>query len=692
MATSNIKMIPNRYAKPCTVCNARVAEGKGFAFNKGTGWGTVCASSACIDRAGLPQPAPEVREAALEDGVVVVRTPYDPNLLPILRALPGARWDADRKAWTASPKPGDRVRLLELLEQGQIEVSEDLKEVPKDEVTQQAIARATAAGAYSYQLDGIRHLAMRTRALLGDDMGLGKTLQTLMAVPEKGRVLAVVPNSLKLNWREETKKWRPDLTPVVIRSKKELRLPDEGEVVIVNFEALRGFKTSMLKGALSEVILVVDEAHRCKNYKAQQTKAVSAISDACARTWFLTGTPLLNRPFDLYGVLSTGGMAREVFGGWKGFLRCFNGYKNTWGGYDFGTPREDTPERVRRVMLRRLKGDVLDLPAKQYQTLVVDLKDRKLVKAMDDLYLEYGDDVDLPPFEKFSKIRAQLAESRIDAALEYVSECEEQDVPLLVFSAHRAPVLEIGARDGWAAICGDTPPEERQDIVDRFQRGDLKGVALTIQAGGVGLTLTRASTVLFVDLDWTPGNNWQAEDRVHRIGQKSNSVQIVRMVSDHALDQHILDLLSIKQEMIQKAVENRVSYERPSSKGAPQVRHETQDELDARLAAADKEAKTRVARRKIETRITSKKGASTLPKIALTDELRSEIEGAVKALASMCDRAQTKDGAGFNKPDAAAGHWLALTGFANDDYYLLALDMLRKYRGQIGDSFPLVYP
>ena len=169
--------------------------------------------------------------------------------------------------------------------------------------------------------------------------------------------------------------------------------------------------------------------------------------------------------------------------------------------------------------------------------------------------------------------------------LEYIEEQEEQGVPLVVFSSHLAPLDELLGRPGWAVISGDTKLEKRQEIVDAFQAGHLKGIALTIRAGGVGLTLTHAWKVLFVDLDWVPGWNSQAEDRVCRIGQTSNKVEIVRMVNDHPLTLHILNILVEKTRLIENAVIKTMPVNVTSKPVAPSSKEtETEEEYAARMA------------------------------------------------------------------------------------------------------------
>lgn len=691
-------IIANRFAGSCMVCSTKVAVEAGFVWKSSKGWKTLCSSSACVqtatgwDPSTYEAPKRTAKLAVVDDNEVVTVAVSDYKLLPLLKAMPGARWNPSLNLWTASAAMRDRERLLEILDRGHFEVEPTLRKIRHDKTTVTAIGRGEAAGAYPFQLDGIRFLASHDRAILGDDMGLGKTFQTLMSVPKGGRVLAVVPNSIKRNWANEVNKWRPDLTPIVIKKKEDFRGPKSGEVVIVHYEAVRGLtiKPALAK-ALASTSLVVDEAHRCKNYKAKQTIAVTAMADLAKHTWGLTGTPLLNEPMDLYGVLSALGMIREVFGGYKGFMRDFNGYRGRYG-HTFGTPDECVPEKMRRVMLRRLKKDVLDLPPKMYQTLVVDLEDAELTKELDTLYTEIGGDdaLELPPFDRFSSLRKALAIQRIPAAQEFVADCEDQKVPLLVFSVHRKPVQVIGARPGWGAIYGSTPADKRQALVDAFQAGKLQGLALTIDVGGVGLNLTRASTVLFVDKDWTPGKNIQAEDRVHRIGQDANRVQIVSMETNHPLDQHVNALLAIKQRLLQKALED--TCEGSQQRKSLTFSAETQEELAKRLATIEEAAKREIAREKLTRKAQSLAQQGTLPQIKLTTKLRAEIRTCIGTLAACCDGAVTKDTVGFNKTDTYVGHWYACAGFETDDDYLIAYELLQKYVRQVGSQFPLVFP
>lgn len=613
-------MFRNAFPGTCKGCNTRVKEQKGFREKTKDGWIVWC-EDCCPERK-----APVVRRLT-EHGQIL--WPFDREELDLVRAFPGARfvgrnsdkWEAPIPGfsdgyWTCSLLPGDRARVLELADRLKLEVPDILRDVKQSE---RAVI-AEDSGLYGFQVEGVDFLHKSVKALLGDDMGLGKTIQALMALHADCGALCIVPANVKYNWQDECHIWRKDLKPVVLSGRGSFRLPKPGEVVIVNFELLpKEYEGKVkdkrpnwdhlpqaTKDQLAKTIVVVDEAHKVKNYKTQRAKRVTGIVRHAKATWGLTGTPLFNRPLDLWGTLSALGMQWEVFKSFSHFVECFNGYANGWGGYEFGsTCKPVTPELLRRVMLRRLRTEVLpDLPSKTYTTLIVDIQGRALRKKLDALlqHCEIDEAVgeidtilhdielaqrvgrrSLPPFEAFSEILADLADNRIPAVLEYAEECEDQDVPLVVFSAHVGPCKALAEREGWGCITGATPSRKRRELVRDFQAGKLKGLACTIIAAGVGLTLTRAWKCLFVDLDWVPANNWQAEDRICRIGQTSNVCEIVRMVSNHVLEQHVHILLAAKIALIQAAIEATIKVD-------PKVAEsdgETEEEFEARMARVE---------------------------------------------------------------------------------------------------------
>jgi SNF2 family DNA or RNA helicase len=537
-------------------------------------------------------------------------------------AIAGAKFDGQRKlnlcALDKLPMVLKRLREAEFSVEVDPEIRASLEthtaqqwadlEAAKDRMTKvNAELGKRGLALFPFQRTGVTWLATRHGALLADEMGLGKTVQTLCALPGDAGVLVVCPAVAKGVWRRELGRFRPHFRVSVLSGRGSFRWPVRGEVVITNYDILPGAHRDGCKGdgcngcaeVLSDIpsgtVVVADEAHALKNAKAQRTMRFRALSEgarrAGGRTWLLTATPLMNRPQELWAVYQAAGIAQEAFGSWKQFVSLFRGEPGQWGGYVWGIPSEESVERIKRVSLRRMKSEVAsDIPAKSRNHLTVDV-DAKARKACDAFVREIGKDPEeianlldsgVIPFEKFSAVRAALATAKVPALLELVDQYEEQEEPLVVFSAHRAPVDKLSEREGWAVISGDTPNDRRTEIEDAFQAGKLKGVACTIKAGGVAITLTKAANAIFVDRELTPALNAQAEDRIHRIGQ-ARPATITILVADHLLDERISDLLTSKQALIEATVDE--ARERPNTPSedwdAEKILREQQEVLKA---------------------------------------------------------------------------------------------------------------
>ncbi len=682
--------MPNKYPGQCQKCQVSVAPNAGVVEKIGGKWTTFCSEHNPAG-AGVVQPV-ETRRQLTAEGIV--NMPYEPNNLPLLRSMPGAKWHGVNKYWYVSIKQADLPRVLEIADKLQLAVAPELRNSCVK--TEQAL-KATDARLYPYQVNGVDHLSRRDHALLGDDMGLGKTVQVLASLPESRPVLVVCPNSLKHNWVAEARKWTPKYTTHICEGRDSFRFPKNGEIVTVNYDILpawlnKSAEEAALKNAKASkedagqrendiraaeeaikvntalratrpegLIVVVDECQYAKKNSAARSLKIRGLCELASKVWALTGTPLDNRPLDLWGVLTNTGMAKEVFGSWMTFTKLFNGHKGRFG-WEFGLPNIEVPERLRRVMLRRLKSEVLpDLPKKTYTTLEVNGLSASLVRRLDELQVELmnegWDSDELPPFEKFSEIRALLAESRIEAMIETVERYEESGKPLVVFSAHRSPIDALKNREGWMVITGDTSPANRQAAVEAFQSGKLKGIGLTIDAGGTGLTLTHGDTILAVDQHWVPSHNEQMEARICRIGQTSDKCHIIRMVSTHVLDRHVHDLLCQKIEVIFKAVDAKVEVEIPVA--APVATSSAKSEQNGTEAV------------------------KTTPEASVSAELKALALQAVRIIAGMCDGAREQDERGFNKIDSYFGKELANKNVLSDKQAVCAIRLARKYRRQL---------
>jgi SWI/SNF-related matrix-associated actin-dependent regulator 1 of chromatin subfamily A len=321
----------------------------------------------------------------------------------------------------------------------------------------------------------------------------------------------------------------------------------------------------MLAACPENVTLVLDEAHRAKNRNSLRTRRCAALSRAARRRpgggcWLLSGTPMENDPLELWTVLEVAGLANECFGSLANVFRLFDAKPRMFGrtrrGWVWGQPLPEVRERLARVMLRRRKIDVLpQLPPKMWRTLTVEI-DRETI-ARCDAYLRAAGGIknvvammlakDKVGFEDMAEVRVALATAKIPAIVDYLDDLQDAHEPIVVFSVHRAPVEFLGTRPGWATLHGGTPEAERRSNVERFQRGELRGIALTMQAGGESITLTRASQVLIVDPPYKPSMLDQAVDRVYRIGQ-TRGVLVTSLDADHPLDRRVNAILRDKRE------------------------------------------------------------------------------------------------------------------------------------------------
>lgn len=437
---------------------------------------------------------------------------------------------------------------------------------------------------YPFQVSGVAWLETRASALLCDEPGLGKTVQGIMFLRrEKTRAIIVCPASLKGNWAKEFARWRPDLMTIILTGKRSFCWPQPGQVVIINPDILPRVEeegedgTHKLKpfaDCPEGIDLIADECHAYKSSKTHRTRSFRslgrAVRKAGGRTVGMSGTPILNRPEELHALLVAFDLLKETFGDWMTFNKTFGAVEQRWGGRKYGDPKAAIGPILKRVMLRRTRLEVLpDLPTKTREIADVEI-DRETQSLSDQAraaMLAAGIDLEKAieeggkfgaAFEAISKTRSALAKAKIPSMLEHLDRYEEEGQAVVVFSVHKAPVQALEGRAGWRTFTGETPAAERTAIVQDLQDGKLKGIACTIGAGGVGHTMTFAHNALFVDLDWTPALNCQAEDRICRIGQDRGCIIRILEAPD-TIDQDVNEILLRKQKLIDGSIEKATS-------------------------------------------------------------------------------------------------------------------------------------
>lgn len=460
-----------------------------------------------------------------------------------------------------------------------------------------------------FQRIGVETIAPRRSFILGDDTGCTKTFQLLTAAPP-GPLMALATAKAKRVWGRESEMWRPDLSRTILDGKGSFKWPGVSELVALNYELLppcpaeirKAIKLATIKRKAFEdrgqtedaaaqqerlddaakaleacltlaeacpkgMTLVIDEAHRLKTPSSSRTQRarflIKTVLGAGGRVWGATGTPLLNRPEELSSLLYTFNLFDESFGTWPRFVRLMQGKQEFFGGYKWGEPMPQAAAAIARVMLRRLYHEVQpQMPRRMYQIIDVDgnaavrKAGQQAQAELEALGVSLEDVVGMGeqvPFEMLSKARKMLATSLIPDMLEIVEEHEEIGEPLLVFSAHRPPVDALAGRPGWAVITGDVSSKDADLIVEEFQAGKLKGVGISIRSGGESLTLTRSHISLFVDLDWVPAANHQAEARNDRMGQ-TRGVLIKRLNIPGTIYERVNELLALKTQLFAQTI------------------------------------------------------------------------------------------------------------------------------------------
>ena len=428
------------------------------------------------------------------------------------------------------------------------------------------IDKITEGSLYPHQSDGVAFLLSKKRAILADDMGLGKTRQAIVAMeagcPE-GTILVVCPASIKLNWKREILMVDDAATIEVLGV--DNNQADAPRWIIINYDIL-GKHADRLH-AINWSGIILDEAHFIKNASKRTSHCLKLLGvQAEARApligpdyvFLLTGTPMTNRPKDLFNLFRCVGhpAARSFLSFAK---RYCDAYRNDYGWVTTGASNLDELNLLmKEVSIRRIKDEVLDLPPKVRSWVPVDISTSKAALNAIDSFLSWysGTDPSKPNDTEFlarlTKVRTALHKAKFSAVSERIKDVIASGEKVVVFTCFTDGIDRHKKKLGDQAvtITGSDASEKRTISVDRFQADPNVRVALcNIIAGGVGITLTAGTHVIFQDLDWVPANHAQAEDRCYRIGQ-DHRVTVEYFHADGTLDGYIATLLEQKMAMI----------------------------------------------------------------------------------------------------------------------------------------------
>ena len=483
---------------------------------------------------------------------------YDPELIEKVKSIPGRKWDAENKRWTIpidSLKPATEILdgyfdlsekvidLLEIQERQKKEESEKTNKLISSINLDEPLPDGKVL--FKHQKEAIIDLIKLKRIILAHDMGLGKTLISLIAAKvlldkkEAEKIIVVCPVSLKTNWQREAEPLNLELEIY-----SWAKIPTEIE---------------------NNFILICDESHLAQGgTKTQRGKNFLALSknDNCIACYLLSGTPMKNgRPINLFPLLKA--VKHPITKDQTFYHRRYCDAKATrFSQWDVSGAihLDDLFLKTKDIILRKTKKECLDLPDKLRVIREVDASKASVDeynKKLSELKKKFEERIasgevsgESEALVALGMIRQSSSLAKIETAVELTQELLEEGSQVVLFTEFLETAHRLKDLFGLEAVLltGETEQSERQLAVDLFQTERAKVFVGTIKAGGLGLTLTAGSTVILIDRPYTPGDAVQAEDRLHRIGQKNSVTSIWLQYGD--TDKWIDDLLQSKTENI----------------------------------------------------------------------------------------------------------------------------------------------
>lgn len=432
--------------------------------------------------------------------------------------------------------------------------------------------------------------AKKHGCFIADDMGLGKTIQALgfinkiaVDLERSPKTLIICPASMKMSWYREAKKWlvrKPSM--IVMESGIPAQVIDRHNIVIINYDILKKYERPLVMADWD--VTIYDESHYMKNSNAQRSKFGSNMSKVSDFVLLLSGTPLTNRPIDLWHQLNV--IDWDMFASRNEFAFRFCG-GNILG--DGATNLDELQNLLRSTyMIRRMKEDVLtELPPKIRQVVELSRSGFDKVLKNEAPYIEavkaYMDRMDaieakkavsgmteeeykkeiskmrtgkLGDLGEIARIRHETALAKVGKVVDFVKDILENKQKVVVFAHHRDVIEQIaGAFPGESVMLyGGMSTADKDAAVQEFMKNPkIRVFVISIIAGGVGLTLTSADVAVFAELSWLPSDISQAEDRLHRIGQKATTF-IYHLVVEGSIDAYMAQKCVAKQMIVDAAV------------------------------------------------------------------------------------------------------------------------------------------
>jgi SWI/SNF-related matrix-associated actin-dependent regulator of chromatin subfamily A-like protein 1 len=474
--------------------------------------------------------------------------------------------------------------LAQYLSKDAVLVQENAKRL-KQTLTSNLKIEGIKGELFPYQKVGVEFFINNNgKAILADTMGLGKTLMSLAYLAHNNipKTLVICPATVKYNWKNEVSKWTK-LKPYIINSnieeKEIIRNLEKYNVFLINYDIIKKFFSFLIK--VNWDMVIMDEFHYIKNLRAARTKLSMTIAKKSKKLLLLSGTPFLSRPIELFNGLH---LMNSVE--WHDYYsygtRYCDAHRDRFGWNDRGASNiPELQERINPYFLRRNKDEVLpDLPKKMFVNYPVMLESeiksqyrlaeeefgRYLMEVKNKTDKETRKTMQAEKLAKLGALRMLTTQGKIKAAKEIIEGIIDGGEKVVVFSCYNDPLekLHQDFKKESVLLTGKIDAKERGSIIKKFQEDKKCKIFFGgIKSAGVGITLTSATNVLFIDYSWCPADHTQAIDRIHRIGSTSNHITIYQLYSKGTVDEYMHKLLEKKQLLFDQLIEGRSSeYEK----------------------------------------------------------------------------------------------------------------------------------
>jgi SWI/SNF-related matrix-associated actin-dependent regulator 1 of chromatin subfamily A len=405
---------------------------------------------------------------------------------------------------------------------------------------------------FPHQQEAKLFLLSRRRAILADQPRVGKTLPTAAAALENLPALIVCPAIAKTVWEAAFAKLAPNVSVHVVNGKKGASEVNSADVTIINYDVLQYAQTDLDRYNT----LVLDECHRIKNPKAQRTKAAMLAMKKIDHVYALSGTPIPNRPIELWPILHGLGIYR---GGWFDFaVRYAKMWNAPWGLDTSGASNlVELKELMLPHVLRRKKEDIFkDYKEPQVSLITFDLPNDKREQTFDADALMANPNA-LLAFEGLAEIMREAGMKKVKAASEFIDDLLQANEPVVVFAHHKDVVAELEKLlmvHKPVIVVGDTSRAKRDKAIADFQSGQTKCIIGNIAAMSEGVDLSAADTIVFVECTWSTSALEQASSRVENIN-KSGIPPIIYILTikaslDHTVLAKVLKKLNVVSQII----------------------------------------------------------------------------------------------------------------------------------------------